>query len=122
MKTLKPTRLLHTTILSLLLAATMGVSACSSEKEDNNAQSGDVTGVNQSSDVDASIQSGAPLPENDSNIGVGEGSGTSANDGTSTVDSSGSTDTSGNSMIDNNSNDDTDENPNLDQTSADGVQ
>ena len=122
MKQLKPNHLLHTIILSLLLSATLGVSACSSEKEDTNAQSGDATGVNQSGESDASLQSGAPLPENDSNIGAGEGAGTSANNGMNTADSSGSADTSGNSMTDNNTNNDTDENPNLDQTSADGVQ
>lgn len=135
MKSPKPDRLLHTTVLSLLLAATLGVSACSTEKEDNNAQSGDAIGVNQSGETDASLQSGAPLPENDSAIDAGEDAGTSAagmsnSDGMNTADSSGAADTSGDSMTDNNTdinntnntNDSTSENPNLDQTSPDGVQ
>ena len=123
MKPLKPNRLLHTTVLSFLLAATMGVSACSSEKEGDNAQSGDATGTNQSSDVDTSSSGGdAPLTENDSNIGAGEGSGTSANNEVNTTNPSGSTDNMGNSGPDTNINSDRDENPNLDQTPADGVQ
>ena len=123
MKPLKPNRLLHTTVLSFLLAATMGVSACSSEKEGDNAQSGDATGTNQSSDVDTSSSEGdAPLTGNDSNIGAGEGSGTSANSEVNTTNPSGSTDNMGNSGPDTNINSDRDENPNLDQTPADGVQ
>ena len=119
MKPLKPNRLLHTTVLSFLLAATMGVSACSSEKEGDNAQSGDATGTNQSSNVDTSSSGGdAPLTENDSNIG----SGTSANNEVNTTNPSGSTDNMGNSGPDTNINSDRDENPNLDQTPADGVQ
>lgn len=123
MKPLKPNRLLHMTVLSFLLAATMGVSACSSEKEGDNAQSGDATGTNQSSDVDTSSSEGdAPLTGNDSNIGAGEGSGTSANNEVNTTNPSGSTDNMGNSGPDTNINSDRDENPNLDQTPADGVQ
>ena len=122
MKPLKPNRLLHMTVLSFLLAATMGVSACSSEKEGDNAQSGDATGTNQSSDVDTSSSEGdAPLTGNDSNIGAGEGSGTSANSEVNTTNPSGSTDNMGNSGPDTNINSERDENPNLDQTPADGV-
>ncbi|SLJ84700.1 hypothetical protein [Psychrobacter sp. DAB_AL43B] len=114
---LKP--LLRTAVLTASLAAIMGMSACSSEKEDTNGQSADGIETNQGSEVTGTAsQEGTPSPTNDTNVDAAADSTTNSSDGTGTTNQSGSTDSMGNDEVD----DHTDENPNLDQTAAEGLQ
>lgn len=119
MKIIELSALLRTAVLTASLAAIMGVSACSSEKEDIDGQSGDAMGTTQGPEVeDTDPQGGMPSPTNDANVDTATDSTTNSSDGTGTTNQSGSTDSMGNDELD----DHTDENPNLDQTAAEGLQ
>lgn len=111
-------QLLRTSVFTILLAAIMSVSACSSEKENTNAESGDATDVNQGNEVKEYSQSDAPTSTDDTDLGAGEDANTSTNNGIGTTNQSESTDSMGNSEPDNN----TSENSNPDQTAAEGLQ
>ena len=70
MKIIELKSLLRTAILTASLAAIMGVSACSSEKEDTTTQSGDAMGTTQGPEVeDTASQGGMPSPTNDTSAG-----------------------------------------------------
>ncbi|MDE4453949.1 hypothetical protein [Psychrobacter sp. DAB_AL62B] len=119
MKRIELNASLRTGLLIASLAAIMGMSACSSEKEDANGQSADGIETNQGSEVTGTAsQEGTPSPTNDTNVDTAADSTTNSSDGTGTTNQSGSTDSMGNDEVD----DHTDENPNLDQTAAEGLQ
>ena len=109
----------RTAVLTASLVAIMGVSACNSEKEDANTQSGDGLQTTQGPEFeDAASQESTLSPTNDTNLNTTTDSTANSSDVTGTTNQSGSTDSMGNEESDNH----TDENPNLDQTAADGVQ
>ena len=109
----------RTAVLTASLVAIMGVSACSSEKEDANTQSGDAMGTTQGPEVeDTASQGGMPSPTNDTSAGAATDSSAASSDGTGATNQPESTD----GMVDAESDNKTAENPNLDKTAADGVQ
>ncbi len=119
MKKIELNFLLRTAVLTASLAAIMGVSACSSEKEDANTQSGDAMGTTQGPEVeDTASQGGMPSPTNDTSAGAATDSSAASSDGTATTNQPESAD----GMVDAESDNKTAENPNLDKTAADGVQ
>lgn len=123
-------RPLRTGLWAALLITFMGVSACSSEKEAPNSESGEVMAVDQGNESEATEltnESGAAVegmssegttPMTSSDADMAAGADMSSGDATGGSDMSGATD----SGATDESGTDTIENPNADQTAADGLQ
>lgn len=103
---------LRTVVFTALVFTLVGISACSSEKENTNAQSSEAMAVDQ--DEENASEGTAPMVTSDDNLAAeAEYRATTAD-----TDMSESTDSVTNDSSDN----DIAENPNADQTAADGLQ